>query len=215
MSQLLDAYPDLQRDLRFFPLGVDQPRHLSREQIQHYNEKGYIAPIDIFDADEITIIRNYFDELLDQAILGTGRVAELTVDAQRVLLEPLELRGSLRIRPILDGLVFLRNQIGFDALQLAQEVIEHHDQIPFDREVLQRLDPDEVRSALDRVFAGIKLKPLHGEWSEGWALEMATRPWAIMLPKVVPIAGSGGVISDLYERSPGAVQVGVRRVSTG
>jgi hypothetical protein len=55
------------------------------------------------------------------------------------------------------------------------------------------LDPDKVRATLDRVFAGITLKPLQDDWSKGWALEMEARPWAIMLPsKVVPKVGSGG-----------------------
>lgn len=70
MSTVLhqDAYPDLQRDLRFFPLGVDNPAVLTREQIAQYNERGFIAPVDIFSTDEIAPIRQYFDELLPRAL---------------------------------------------------------------------------------------------------------------------------------------------------
>lgn len=68
MSKHLDAFPELDRDLRFFPLGVANPEHLSRDQITHYNEYGYIAPVDVFNADEIAEIRSYFDELLPKAL---------------------------------------------------------------------------------------------------------------------------------------------------
>jgi ectoine hydroxylase-related dioxygenase (phytanoyl-CoA dioxygenase family) len=78
MSQYLDAYPELQRDLRFFPLGVENPDLLTRAQIQHYNEKGYIAPIDLFDADEIAAIRAYFDELLPKAMAAGWNNYEIT-----------------------------------------------------------------------------------------------------------------------------------------
>ena len=47
MAAHLDAYPDLQRDLKFFPLGVSEPSKLSKSQIVHYNERGYVAPIDV------------------------------------------------------------------------------------------------------------------------------------------------------------------------
>ena len=49
MKEHVDAYPELNRDLRFFPLGVETPERLSKAHIEHYNEKGYIAPIDVFD----------------------------------------------------------------------------------------------------------------------------------------------------------------------
>ena len=68
MSAIIDAYPDLRRDLKFFPLGVDAPSHLSKAQIDHYNAKGYIAPVSVFDDDEIKAIRSYFDELLPKAL---------------------------------------------------------------------------------------------------------------------------------------------------
>jgi hypothetical protein len=68
MTQHLDAYPELERDLQFFPLGVDDPATLSRADIEHYNAYGYIAPIDVFNADEIGEIRAYFDDLLPKAL---------------------------------------------------------------------------------------------------------------------------------------------------
>ena len=63
-----DAYPDLDRDLRFIPLGVDEPRVLARADIDRYNATGFLFPFDVFDADEIGAIRRDFDDLLVRAL---------------------------------------------------------------------------------------------------------------------------------------------------
>ena len=73
-----DAYPELDRDLRFIRLGVDRPSCLSAEQIEHYNERGYIYPIDVFSTAEIEEIRRYFDDLLDKALAAGWNSYELT-----------------------------------------------------------------------------------------------------------------------------------------
>ncbi|MEM7250517.1 MAG: phytanoyl-CoA dioxygenase family protein [Pseudomonadota bacterium] len=78
MAEVNDAYPELQRDLRFFPLGVDEPKTLTKDQIAHYNERGFIAPIRLFDDAEITEIRAYFDELLPQALAAGWDNYEIT-----------------------------------------------------------------------------------------------------------------------------------------
>ena len=78
MTQRTDAFPELQRDLRFFPLGVDQPSLLTTEQIEQYNERGYVFPIDIFSQSEIASIRGYFDELLPKALEAGWNSYELT-----------------------------------------------------------------------------------------------------------------------------------------
>ena len=78
MTQRTDAFPDLPRDLRFFPLGVDHPRHLDPAHIAQYNERGYVFPIDIFSPSEIAAIRAYFDDLLPQALAAGWNSYELT-----------------------------------------------------------------------------------------------------------------------------------------
>lgn len=78
MPQSVNAYPELERDLRFFPLGVEHPQLLTQAQIQDYNEKGYIAPIDVFDADEVAEIRTYFDNLLPKAMAAGWNNYEIT-----------------------------------------------------------------------------------------------------------------------------------------
>ena len=78
MALHTDAFAELDRELRFFPLGVDDPRTLSREQIAHYNDKGYVYPIDIFSAAEIAEIRRYFDGLLESAQAAGWNSYEMT-----------------------------------------------------------------------------------------------------------------------------------------
>ncbi len=78
MTQRSNAYPELDRDLRFFPLGVDQPAHLTSEQIEQYNERGYVFPVNIFSQSEIESIRSYFDELLPKALEAGWNSYELT-----------------------------------------------------------------------------------------------------------------------------------------
>ena len=41
MTAKSNAYPELVRVLKFFPLVVDNPRYLNRKQIEDYNEVSY------------------------------------------------------------------------------------------------------------------------------------------------------------------------------
>ena len=43
-----DAMPELKRTLKFYPIENPNPQKLTEEQIQHFNEKGYIFPLDVF-----------------------------------------------------------------------------------------------------------------------------------------------------------------------
>ncbi|MFN7291556.1 MAG: phytanoyl-CoA dioxygenase family protein [Pirellula sp.] len=62
----------LERDLRFYPTSNDSPKTLTREQVDGFNVDGYVAPLQIFEQDEITAIRNYFDGLLARVIKSGG-----------------------------------------------------------------------------------------------------------------------------------------------
>ena len=55
-----DAFPELDRVKKFFPLGVENPQLLTKVQIDRYNDQGYFFPCDIFNAKEIAEIRAYF-----------------------------------------------------------------------------------------------------------------------------------------------------------
>jgi hypothetical protein len=68
MATIENAFPELERELDFIPLGVDNPKVLTQEQIHHYNEFGYVAPLSVFNDDEMAAVRAYFDELLPRAM---------------------------------------------------------------------------------------------------------------------------------------------------
>ena len=76
--QRTDAFPELDRELRFFPLGVGNPRCLTKAQIDHYNEKGFLSPIDVLDESEVGVVREYVDELLEKALAAGWSSNELT-----------------------------------------------------------------------------------------------------------------------------------------
>jgi non-haem Fe2+, alpha-ketoglutarate-dependent halogenase len=62
----------LERDLRFHPSTTEHPRALTPEQIAAFNRDGYLAGIRIFDEEEISGIRHYFDELLAKTLAAGG-----------------------------------------------------------------------------------------------------------------------------------------------
>ena len=59
-----NAFPELQRDLQFHPVTNRSPRSLTAAQIDHYNAKGYIVPLDVLTPAEIVGHRAYFEQLL-------------------------------------------------------------------------------------------------------------------------------------------------------
>ena len=67
-----DQLQSLKRDLAFHPSTVEQPNKLTKKQINGFNESGYVAPVNIFDIEEITSIRSYFDKLLAEVVATGG-----------------------------------------------------------------------------------------------------------------------------------------------
>ncbi len=55
---------EVERDLRFHPAQTAEPEALSRTDIEQFNHDGYVNKIRIYDDDEISSIRDYFDTLL-------------------------------------------------------------------------------------------------------------------------------------------------------
>lgn len=53
-----------ERDLRFHPSTTENPKLLTREQIDEFNRNGFLTKIRIFDEQEANDIRAYFDQLL-------------------------------------------------------------------------------------------------------------------------------------------------------
>lgn len=64
---VLDALPDMTRELKFFPAETTEPKKLTKEEIATFNEKGYIFPIDLFTPEETQANLDYFEKLLGMA----------------------------------------------------------------------------------------------------------------------------------------------------
>ncbi|MCZ6634329.1 MAG: phytanoyl-CoA dioxygenase family protein [bacterium] len=64
---ITDAHPGMNRELKFFPAKNDSPQYLTREQIAHFNEKGYIFPLGVFAPQEVEANRSYFETLMKMA----------------------------------------------------------------------------------------------------------------------------------------------------
>ena len=62
----------VERDIRFFPTESLTPRSLSSEQIATWNRDGYLGPLDVYSAEEVAEIRDYFDELLADTMAKGG-----------------------------------------------------------------------------------------------------------------------------------------------
>src|SRR5436305_14627624 len=62
----------VERDLSFHPSTTKDPKALSAEQIDAFNRNGYLSGIRIFDDEEITAIRQYFDDLLAKTLAAGG-----------------------------------------------------------------------------------------------------------------------------------------------
>jgi len=55
------------RDLSFSDVSPDGAERLTPQQIDCYNRNGYVAPLDVYDAETANRNRDYFDSLLEQA----------------------------------------------------------------------------------------------------------------------------------------------------
>ncbi len=73
-----DIIPDresidaIDREIRFFPTDNDKPKQLSVDQIEAWNQEGYLGPLDVYQQSEIESIREYFDDLLQREIAAGG-----------------------------------------------------------------------------------------------------------------------------------------------
>lgn len=67
-----DELATLKRNLTFHPAEPATAKVLSREQVESYNKLGFVRPVEIYPADEIASIRQYFDRLLEKTIASGG-----------------------------------------------------------------------------------------------------------------------------------------------
>lgn len=98
---------DKRRDLSFVPSCPDRARHLTRQQVEHYNAQGYVAPLAVFDNVAAGTHRAYFDSLLERmATLQDGRDGNYAINGYHVCCEGLwDLVTHPRILDIVEDIV--------------------------------------------------------------------------------------------------------------
>ena len=64
---ITDALPDMKRELRFFPAENEHPKTLTATQIDYFNAKGFLSPLDVFSPEEAVANRVYFDDIMTRA----------------------------------------------------------------------------------------------------------------------------------------------------
>lgn len=62
----------LQRDLRFYPSQVAEPKVLRREDVAQFNRDGYVRGVRVFDESQTEQNRKYFDQLLAKVLAAGG-----------------------------------------------------------------------------------------------------------------------------------------------
>lgn len=62
----------LRRNLTFHPANPANAKTLSSLQVEGYNTRGFVRPVDVYPPDEIAIIRQYFDRLLEKTVASGG-----------------------------------------------------------------------------------------------------------------------------------------------
>ena len=67
-----NAAPDTERDLSFHPADPSRARTLTPEQVEHFNDRGYIMPLDALDDAEADAQRDYFDMLMEETARRGG-----------------------------------------------------------------------------------------------------------------------------------------------
>lgn len=77
-SRQFEAVPQEQdltkfdRDLHFYPSKTTDPKYLSLEQINQFNQDGYLRGLQVFNDQEVLENRLYFDRLLETVIAAGG-----------------------------------------------------------------------------------------------------------------------------------------------
>jgi hypothetical protein len=67
-----NSIEEIERELGFFPGDPESAKNLTRQQVETYNQEGYLTALDIFDEAEACDLRAYFDALLQQVMQEGG-----------------------------------------------------------------------------------------------------------------------------------------------
>lgn len=67
-----DELSQIERDLRFYPSTTQEPKVLTKDQVQQFNSDGYVTGLRVYSDAEINAVRDYFDQLLERVIAEGG-----------------------------------------------------------------------------------------------------------------------------------------------
>ena len=67
-----DAFPEIERELRYFPANTNELQTLSKDKIQQFNDKGFICPLDVYSSSETKTNRETFDKLIKETTSKGG-----------------------------------------------------------------------------------------------------------------------------------------------
>ncbi len=73
------------RDLRFHPADPGRATTLNRDQIEHYNEYGFVSPVDVFTSAEAAHIEHYIDDLLETVLGADDRRNSYSINTYHVV----------------------------------------------------------------------------------------------------------------------------------
>ena len=80
---LIDALPDMKRQLKFFPAQESINKKLTPEQLHHFNEKGYIFPLDVFTPDRVGALHMIAQAIFDCDVMIEQ--ARITTEGERAV----------------------------------------------------------------------------------------------------------------------------------
>lgn len=73
------------RELRFHPADTTVPRKLSREQVDRFNEDGFLTGLPAFGREEIDRIRVYLDELIESVLSADDARNSYSINAYHLV----------------------------------------------------------------------------------------------------------------------------------
>lgn len=73
------------RDLAFVPADPAKARTLTAEQVEQYNEQGFLSGLPAFGTDEITHVRAYLDDLLEKVLSADDRRNSYSINAYHMV----------------------------------------------------------------------------------------------------------------------------------
>ena len=63
-----DDLTRMSRDMRYHPVRNENPAVLTRNQVETFNEQGFLKPFRIYSDAEIAVIRQEFDDMIDKVL---------------------------------------------------------------------------------------------------------------------------------------------------